>query len=213
MANFQGNWRTSKEIGDHLNSNFYKYFQSLTGLSASELEKLTADLPSREVKKGDYLLKSGEICQHTFFVDKGLLRMYSVNEDGKESIVQFAPENWMMSDRGSVYFNEPSAYFIDAIEDTKVVLIDSDFIQKISAVSAEFRVNNERILQNHVRHLQNRISLLIGANAETRYLDFIKLYPDLMFRLPQWMVASYLGITPESLSRVRRDLAKRNFKG
>ena len=196
-----------------MNTNFHKYFQSLTGLSASQMEELTANILIRKVKKGDYLLKSGEICQHTFFVEEGLLRMYSINDDGKESIIQFAPENWMMSDRGSVYFNEPSAYFIDAIEDTRVVLIDSDFIQKVSTISADFRVNNERILQNHVRHLQNRINLLIGAHSETRYLDFIKLYPDLLLRVPQWMVASYLGITPESLSRVRRDLAKKNFKG
>jgi CRP-like cAMP-binding protein len=67
-------------------------------------------------------------------------------------------------------------------------------------------------LQNHIRQLQKRINLLLGASAEKRYLDFISLYPDLTLRVPQWMIASYLGITPESLSRVRKELAKRNFK-
>ncbi|MPT33677.1 MAG: Crp/Fnr family transcriptional regulator, partial [Flavobacterium sp.] len=71
---------------------------------------------------------------------------------------------------------------------------------------------NEKALQNHIRHLQKRINLLLAATAEQRYLDFIKLYPDVTLRVPQWMIASYLGITPESLSRVRKELAKRNFK-
>jgi CRP-like cAMP-binding protein len=86
------------------------------------------------------------------------------------------------------------------------------FIEKANEISPEFRTYNEYLLQNHIRQLQNRIDLLIGASAEVRYLEFIKLYPNLTLRVPQWMIASYLGITPESLSRVRKELAKRNFK-
>ncbi|HNU59732.1 MAG TPA: Crp/Fnr family transcriptional regulator, partial [Aquaticitalea sp.] len=85
------------------------------------------------------------------------------------------------------------------------------FIKKASEISHEFRNYNEYLLQNHIRHLQNRINLLIGASAKERYIDFINLYTDLTLRVPQWMIASYLGITPESLSRVRKELAKSSF--
>src|SRR5690606_30838973 len=102
--------------------------------------------------------------------------------------------------------------FIDAIEDSTVALIDSDFINMASKISASYSEFNQITLQNHIRHQQKRINLLLSANAEARYMDFIKLYPDLMLRVPQWMIASYLGITPESLSRVRKELARKNFR-
>mgnify|MGYP003345490174 CR=1 FL=1 len=158
------------------------------------------------------MLQKGDVCSNTFFIETGLTRFYSIDKEGKEHIVQFAPENWFVSDRGSVFFNEPSDYFIDAIEDTTAVLIDDTFLGDVGDVSPQFRKYMQLILQNHIRHLQNRINLLIGASAEVRYMDFIKLYPNLTQRVPQWMIASFLGITPESLSRVRKDLAKRGFK-
>ena len=147
-----------------------------------------------------------------FFVEIGLLRLYSIDEAGKEHIIQFAPENWFMSERESLYFGNPSDFFIDTLEDTEVVIFDQNFVEKASEISPEFRNYNEYILQNHIRQLQNRINLLVSATAESRYLDFIKLYPDLTLRIPQWMIASYLGVTPESLSRVRKGLVQQNSK-
>ena len=191
--------------------NFKAYLENNWGLTSIEVEQLTDCIKTKSVQKDEFLLRQGEVCKMTFFVEQGLLRFYALNENGKSDILQFAPENWLVSDRGSVYFNEPSHYFIDAVENSTVVLIDSDFIDRISEVSPLFRKYNERLLHNHIRHLNKRVSLLLGASAKTRYLDFIKLHPEVLLRVPQWMVASYLGITPESLSRVRRDLATKNF--
>ncbi len=140
-----------------------------------------------------------------------MVRFYSIDNEGKEHIIQFAPENWFIGDRGSTYFGQPSKFFIDAIEETTVVVLDQDFVESASEISPEFRNYNEYLLQNHIRHLQDRINLLIGASAEKRYLDFIKLYSDLTLRIPQWMIASYLGITPESLSRVRKEIAQKKL--
>lgn len=176
------------------------------------LEKIMPLVVRRKFEKGQILLSKGDLCKHTFFVEKGLLRFYSLDEAGKEHIVQFGCEDWFVSDRGSAYFNQASNYYIDAIEDSEVAMLDINFIEKASEISPEFRTYNEYLLQNHIRQLQNRINLLIGASAEARYLEFIKLYPNLTLRVPQWMIASYLGITPESLSRVRKELAKRNFR-
>lgn len=192
--------------------NFKTYLVTKAGLSEDNYNLLADKIQSKTIDKGTVLLRKGEICHHNFFVEKGLLRFYSISNEGKEHIVHFAPENWIVGDRGSIYFNEPSEFYIDAIEQTQVVLLDEDFVLKASELSASFRKFNERALQNHVRHLQLRINSLIGASAEERYMDFIKLYPDLMLRAPQWMIASFLGITPESLSRVRKELARKNFK-
>ncbi len=193
-------------------TNFKTYLISKGGITEEQFLILTQNIVIQPFKKGQYILHPGEICKHAFFIEQGLMRSFSIGENGKEHIIQFAPENWIISDRSSAFFNEPSEFFIEAIEDTTAVLWDTHFIQRASDLSASFRDYNDRALQNHIRHLQQRINLLLGASAEQRYLDFISLYPDLTLRVPQWMIASYLGITPESLSRVRKELAKRNFK-
>ncbi len=193
-------------------TNFKKHLIEKGGLSEEDIKKIEPFIKIKRVAKNQLLLKHGDICSHFFFVEQGLLRFYALNEDGKENILQFATENWIVSDRGSLYFNEPSAYYIDAIEDTITVMIDDEFIDKVSQVNSNFRKQNERLLQNHIRHLYVRISQLLGVSARIRYLDFVKMHPDIMLRVPQWMIASYLGVTPESLSRVRKVLAEENFK-
>lgn len=195
-----------------MDNTFEEYLIKNAKLSPKFTEGLLSNLETKRIKKGDVLLSEGQICEHTFFVEKGLLRMYALNSEGKENIVQFAPEEWLISDRGSVFFNSPSSYTIDAIEDTSYVMITESLIQEISEQSDLFRSYNAKALHNHIRHLQQRITQLLGHSAKERYLDFIQLYPDLTLRIPQWMIASYLGITPESLSRVRKELAKENFK-
>jgi CRP-like cAMP-binding protein len=189
---------------------FKKYLIEKANVSEVEFEKLEPLLVRKTIKKGEFLLREGDFCEHHIFVEKGLLRFYSIDDAGKEHIVQFASENWFVGDRSSVYFNKRTTYFIDAIEESQVVFLNQGFLCTASEISKAFAHYNEQILQSHIMHLQNRVKLLIGANAEERYLDFVKLYPDLTLRVPQWMIASYLGITPESLSRVRKELARRH---
>ena len=191
---------------------FKTYLQTQAHIPDEEIALLTRDLAVKNIEKGKVVLRQGEVCRHSFFVEKGLLRAFTIDGAGKEHIIQFAPERWIISDRSSVYFQEPSELFIDVIEDSTVILLDVGFFNKASALSPSFVQFNERALQNHIRHHQKRINLLLSASAEERYLNFIKLYPDLTLRVPQWMIASYLGITPESLSRVRKELARKNFK-
>lgn len=192
--------------------NLKNYLTVKGGLSESEFEFIRPFVQIKTFTKNQFLLQQGDVCSHFFFVEKGLLRLYDLNADGKENILQFAPENWIVSDRGSIFFQEPSAYCIDAIEDSTIILLDIPFLHEIAKINSDFSTKNEQLLQNHIRHLYKRISQLLGASARERYLDFIKMYPDMLKRVPQWMIASYLGITPESLSRVRKALAKENFK-
>ena len=186
---------------------FKRYLQENAGVTEEQLKQLEGEIHQRVIKKNKILLHSGEVCKHFYYVEKGLLRFYSIDEKGKENILEFAPEQWIVVDRASFYFNEPSEFYIDAIEKTTAAALDKEFIDIASEVSPQFRKYNERILQNHIRQLQNRINRLIGKSAEERYLHFIERYRDITTRVPQWMIASYLGITPESLSRIRRELS------
>ncbi len=191
---------------------FYNYLKLNANLSDAELTSLTYGLEKRLVKKGDYLLKVGQVCEYNFYVEQGLLRSYTIDTHGKEHLIQFAPEGWIISDRSSSFFQEQSQLYIDAIEDSEVILLQDSFFEQISCMSEKFAKNNTIALHNHIRNLQNRVNMLLGASAQERYLEFIKMYPNILLRVPQWMVASYLGITPESLSRVRKELAQKNFK-
>lgn len=193
-------------------TNFKIHLVGKCGLSENDFQQVLPHISTKTVAKGEYLLQQGDICSHFFFVEQGLLRMYALNEEGKENILQFATENWIVSDRGSVYFQEPSSYYIDAVEDTQVILLNDSFITQVANINPDFRKKNEQLLHNHIRQLYKRIGQLLGASAKSRYLDFVSMYPDIMLRVPQWMIASYLGITPESLSRVRKALANENFK-
>ncbi|QWX83645.1 Crp/Fnr family transcriptional regulator [Cellulophaga sp. HaHaR_3_176] len=189
-----------------------RFLESNIPIEKSAVREYLSTLKTRKVKKGEQLLKQGDICKHTFFVEKGLLRYFSIDKKGKENVLQFAPENWFITDRESVYFNQPSKYYIDALEDAEVLVLEKDFVEKIAAQNNSFAAFNNKLLHNHIRNLQNRIQLLLSATAEERYLDFIKIYPDILLRVPQTLIASYLGITPESLSRVRKELATKHKK-
>lgn len=190
---------------------FSTYLTTNAGLEPGVVKNIIANQKKLHVEKGQFLLREGEVCRQFFYVEKGLLRYYSIDKKGKEHIIQFAPEGWFVGDRESQFFNRPSQFFIQALEDSDVAMIDEDLICTISKADETFGLFSNQLLHNHIRQLQHRINMLLSATAEERYLDFIKIYPDILLRVPQTLVASYLGITPESLSRVRKDLAARNF--
>lgn len=191
-------------------TNIQNYLSEVLDLPKESVFKCKNNLTMKTVSKGSFLLESGEVCQHTYFVEKGLLRMYSLDKNGKEHVIQFAPENWMISDRSSVFFNENSRFYIDAIEETEVLMLNNNFFTELSVLFPDSAYKIDLLLQKHIRNLQNRVQSLLSDTAEERYLSFIKMYPDILQRVPQWMVASYLGITPESLSRVRKNLVKKD---
>lgn len=188
---------------------FSDFLSSNLNLDKQEIDNLISHCVIKKVKAGEYLLREGEAAKHTFYVESGLLRKYGISKDGKESILQFAPEKWFVTDRESAHYGRPSLYFIQALEDSQLLLIDDSFLKDLSNKLPEFTSFNNRLLHNHIHQLTNRVYELLSTSAEERYLKFIQTYPDILLRVPQWMVASYLGITPESLSRVRKSLASR----
>lgn len=192
--------------------NFKKYILDNAGITEEQYKELETMVYTLKAKKGTILLEQDQVCDRAFFVCKGLLRSYTVDEMGKEHIIQFASENWWIADRSSFYFDEPSDLFIDTIEDSEVIYIKKDFFKKLEQLSDTFTSFNILALQKNIRQMQKRINYLLAATAEKKYLDFIETHREITYRLPLQMIASYLGIAPESLSRVRRELANKNFK-
>jgi CRP-like cAMP-binding protein len=188
------------------------YLQKSIAISDEQFDSISKDLKIKTFEKNEMIVSQGEISTKTYFVTEGLLRTYSIDSKGKVHIIQFAPEHWWLSERNGILFNEASDFFIDAIEPTKAILIPKDYFNNISLHVDGMHELNFAMLNNAIRFMQKRINMLLSATAEERYLDFIKLYPNLTLRVPQWMIASYLGITPESLSRVRKDLAHKHFR-
>ncbi|MBC6110629.1 Crp/Fnr family transcriptional regulator [Pedobacter fastidiosus] len=190
---------------------FKNYLKEKIQITDEQFDSISGDLKIKKFDKNEIIQYTGDISKHGFFVGKGLLRAYSIDSKGKEHILQFAPENWLISDRNNMN-NEASVFFIDAIETTEVVLMPNDFMEQAAIKVPCLQPMHTRLLNNSIRFMQKRINMLLSATAEERYLDFIKLYPNLTLRVPQWMIASYLGITPESLSRVRKELANKHFR-
>ena len=190
--------------------NLFNYFSKVFDIPKEDIREFYSLVETKKIGKNYSLLSEGEICKNTFFVEKGLLRMYSIDKNGKEHIIQFAPENWLISDRSSLYFNSNSNYFIESVEPSEIKLLSNDFFSKIIDNSPNSVHKRDLLTQSHIRTLQNRINSLLSDTAEERYLNFIKMYPNLLQRVPLWMIASYLGITPESLSRVRKNVVKKN---
>jgi CRP-like cAMP-binding protein len=164
--------------------------------------------PTRNVKKGETLVRSGESSFDAYYVRKGCLRSYIVDDKGKEHIYQFAPEDWIISDLEFLK-NKGSAFLtIDAIEDSEIHVINVDTFKQITFSDQQTIEHALTKFQNRIYALQKRVIQLLAHSAEERYQEFIKTYPNLSNRVPLKMTASYLGLTPESLSRVRKELVK-----
>lgn len=191
---------------------FENYLKRHTPINSEQFAILKDELKEKRYQKGRVLLREGESTEASYFVCSGLLRAYTLDSQGKEHTIQFAPEDWWLGDRNSVYFNEPAAFNIDVLEDTEVVIINKNFMNRVLDICPAFGKYQIYLLHNSIRHMQRRINQLLAATAEERYLDFIRLYPKLTLRISQIMIASYLGITAESLSRVRKELARRNSR-
>jgi CRP-like cAMP-binding protein len=191
---------------------FKDYLQKKVAITDEQFGLISDKLKIKIFEKGEMILMKGEVSSHVYFVLDGLLRSYSIDSKGKTHIIQFAPEQWWLSERNGILFNEESEFFLDAIENTKAIILPKDFITESAKIVPCMYELNSTMLNNAIRFMQKRINMLLSATAEERYLNFIKLYPNLTLRVPQWMIASYLGITPESLSRVRKDLAHKHFK-
>ena len=159
------------------------------------------------IKKGTLLLQQGEICKFGCKVISGCLKSYVIDDTGKEHIMQFAPEGWIITDMNSLFNHTPSNISIAAIEDSEVHWIENQVLDFWDDASREDLLQQIKMLTKNIITANKRTKLLLCSTGEERYFDFIQTYPTLTQRLPLKLIAGYIGITPEYLSEIRRKFA------
>ena len=180
-----------------------QYISSRVPFTDSDFAVIKDVFRPKTLKKNEFLLREGSVADDTAFVVTGALRMYFVDEGGKEYITQFAIEEWWIGDRESLANRTPSKYNIDALEDSTVLVIGNAGMSELERRVPAFKDMMTAIKERRSFVKQQRVVSALADSAEKKYKDFVETYPELIRRVPQHMIASYLGITPETLSRLR----------
>jgi len=192
---------------DSLISYFSRY--ATTPLRESDIELITNNFSPKKFRKRQYFLQEGEVCKYTAFIVKGAMRQYMVDDKGEEHIIQLFLEDWWASDRESQVNEAPSKYFIDAWEDTETLLVlRKNVLNLIDQIPSLFEWIR-KMDENNAVATQKRLNAAISLSAEERYHELEKTYPEFFQRFPQHIIASYLGINRETLSRIRSRSVKR----
>lgn len=179
------------------------HINKFVDLSIDEQAILAPMLKSFSFRKKDFLLEQGQTCRANYFVVKGCLRLYFIDIKGAEQTTQFAIENWWISDLTSFLFQKPSEFFIQAAEATEVIAIEQHHYEEMFCQIPKLERYFRLVLQKSHQATQMRIRYLYSMTAEERYRHFNNLFPEFVQRIPQYMLASYLGFTPEFLSKIR----------
>ncbi len=191
----------------HMFATINDYVNRCGVFSPDDLAVFNGLLKPKSVKKKQLLLREGEVCDFEAYIAKGCLRTYYIDESGSEVILQFSVEDWWVSDIGSFLDQKPSQLYIEAMEDSELLTLNPARKEELLARLPQFERVFRLMLQRHVAAVERRLIRTMAKTAEQRYVDFVKQYPKLVLRIPQHYIASYLGMTPEFLSKVRRRLA------
>ena len=188
---------------------FFKKFNEIVPLTEDETAIITSYLSPKKLRKKQYLLQEGDVCKFIAFVEKGALRSYSIDDKGNEHILQFALEGWTISDLYSFLTGEAATYNIDALEDSELVLINKQAHEELLEKLPKYERYMRLQITGAYIAMQRRLTSIISQPLEERYKSLNAVYPQIVQRVPQHMIASYMGLTPETLSRVRRKMTKR----
>lgn len=187
----------------------YKKISTIVTIDEKEFNYFKSLFVPKKLRKRQYFLQEGEVCKYQAFVEKGILRSYTIDEKGSEHILQFASEGWWMADLSSYLTSETSFLNIDALEDVELQLLSKpaweQAMKEIPVLEHYFRI----IIQNHLVATQKRLLQSLAETAEEKYNRFLITYPECIQRLSQHMIASYLGVARETLSRIRKQLVVR----
>ena len=186
--------------------NFFSYLSNYQNFTEADFAKIEHYLSIQKLKRKELFLRENEVCIHLSFVCKGILRSYHTDAKGNEHVIQFAPENHWTGNRESLQTGFPSKFAIDAIEPTEVILIKAEDYRFLESEIPALAAFTSQVTKRNILALEERIYRSISLTAEEKYQNFLKKFPTLSQRVPQHMIASYIGITPETLSRIKRNL-------
>ncbi len=186
-----------------------RFFEPLLPLEKHEIAELEQRLIFRKIKRKQFLLAEGEICKHYYFVIQGCFKMFKADPSGKEHNLLFAIENQWISDIGSFHTENPSQLFIEALEEGEVIQLAKADLIHFYTVFPKFNRVFRVMIEDQFVELQNRLLQTFSSTAEERYEAFLNDHPELIQRLPNTQIASYIGITPEFLSRIRHQIASK----
>lgn len=179
------------------------HIQRFVSLTEEEMNGITTYFITKKTAKKEFLFEEGQLCTANYFVVKGCYRLYFVNDKGVENIVQFAIENWWIADYMSLEKQTPSSFALQSIESGEVLILEKqaqeELFQKVPKLERYFRI----IAQRANAAAQIRTKYISELSGEERYFQFTESFPDFVQRIPQYMLASYLGFTPEFLSKLR----------
>jgi CRP-like cAMP-binding protein len=177
-------------------------------VSDTDFNILTRVVVAKVVRKKHLLLCEGLLCKYIYYVVKGALRKYSIDQRGIEHIFDFALEGAWIMEATSVIKNAPSRYYIESMEETELLLISTDKLKSLSEYSVFFARLSQAIFYDSYFAAENRMQLVVSYSAIEKVLYFMENKREFIQRVPQNMIASYLGITPETFSRTRKQLMK-----
>jgi CRP-like cAMP-binding protein len=178
-------------------------------LNGTEVAELLLLFTERNVKRRGIILHQGDVCKHFTFVVSGCFKMFGIDQAGKEHNLEFAAENEWITDLSSFYSEKPGSVYIEAMEPATILQVNRPDLIYLYANYPKFNSTFRIIIERKYIELQNRVLQNISATAEERYVNFTAQFPKLATRLPNTQIASYLGITSEFLSKIRKDLARR----
>lgn len=177
--------------------------------SDEEIQYFNSVLQFKKVPKKTFLLQEGDVCRFEAFINKGCIRTYYIDEKGTEVTLQFAIENWWVSDIASFHEGKPSKMFIETLEDCELLMLTPETKENLLIKMPCFERMFRLLVQRNLSRLQERLFQTIAITAVEKYLDFIDRYPTIPQRVAQHYIASYLGFSPEFLSKVRTKLSKK----
>lgn len=183
-----------------------RHFDQYLPLEEEEITELSNRVFERRIKRKQFILQQGDVCKHYTFIIKGCFKLYAVDCNGKEHNLHFSVENEWIYDITSFHTELPSLLYIEAIEPSVVLQIERNDLLFFYINYPKFDRNFRVIIEDEFMELQNRVLQNISSTAEEKYLNFTQHFPHLINRLPSTQIASYLGITPEFLSKIRKEL-------
>ena len=184
-------------------NNIKKYI----ALTEDDEQQFIAIIRQTYIKKRQFIVQPGFICSHQTYVVKGAFRSYFVNDEGIEHTIQFAVDDWFISDFNSYISQTPASLFIEALEDSIIHQIEYHAVENLCSLNPKFEYFFRIVAQKAFAFSQRRVLSNLKNTAEERYLEFLNMYPTITQRVPQYALASYLGMTPEFLSKIRKKIA------